>query len=209
MKANNKSKLSLKGFFNKKENIVITAVALVFCAGLVVTEMKAGDIPLHDGDVLVDSRNISAENEELPPDNSGESSGLSSEDTAEEPDGENSGSEAAGSVFSAQRAKLEMERSDLIGKYDDTIKNSTNDTEKKNAVASKEKLTDYMEQEVAVTNIISGKNLPDCLVIITDSTVTVTVDDRDLDQNTAAKICSIIMAETGRSADKIVIQSNY
>ena len=76
-------------------------------------------------------------------------------------------------------------------------------------MASKEKLTDYMEQEVAVTNIISGKNLPDCLVIITDSTVTVTVDERDLDQNTAAKICSIIMTETGRSADKIVIQSNY
>ena len=211
MKTNSKSKSGFKGFFNKKENIVITAVALVFCAGLVVTEMKAGEIPLHDGDVLVDSRNIAKEEEsgEFPPENSEESSGLTEEGNGADEDDESGKSAAGSDVFSAQRAKLEMERSDLIGKYDDTIKNSTNDAEKKNAVASKEKLTDYMEQEVAVTNIISGKNLPDCLVIITDSTVTVTVDERDLDQNTAAKICSIIMAETGRSADKIVIQSNY
>lgn len=51
-------KFNLKEFLNKRENVAIVAVAAVFCAGVVVTEMKAGDIPLHDGDVLVDSRNI-------------------------------------------------------------------------------------------------------------------------------------------------------
>ena len=53
-----KFKLDLKGFFNKKENVAVAALALVFCAGLVITEVKASNIPLHDGDVLVDSRNI-------------------------------------------------------------------------------------------------------------------------------------------------------
>ena len=82
-----------------------------------------------------------------------------------------------GSSFSEKRANLELQRNDLIAKYDDTIKNSTNDAEKKNAVQKKEKLTEYMEQEVAAENKIKAKNLPDCLVIISDSTVTVTVDE--------------------------------
>ena len=52
-----KFKFSIKDFLNKKENLAIMAVAFVFCAGLIVTNMKSGDIPLHDGDVLVDSQN--------------------------------------------------------------------------------------------------------------------------------------------------------
>ena len=66
-----------------------------------------------------------------------------------------------------------------------------------------------MEQEVAAENKIKAKNLPDCLVIISDSTVTVTVDEQNLKQNMVAKICNIVMEETQRTADKIVIQSSY
>ena len=201
-----KFKVDLKGFFNKKENVAIAAVALVFCAGLVVTEMKASDIPLHDGDVLVDSRNIAKveDAEEAP---AGDTA-TEGDETSKE-DGSETEGKADGSTFAEKRAKLELERNDLIAGYDSTIKNSTNDAEKKNAVANKEKLTKYMEQEVAITGIISSKNLPDCLVIITDSTITVTVDEQELTQNTVAKICNIVMEETGRSADKIIIQSNY
>ena len=36
-----KFKLDLKGFFNKKENVAVAALALVFCAGLVVTDRKS------------------------------------------------------------------------------------------------------------------------------------------------------------------------
>ena len=56
-----KVKFDIKGFFNKKENIAIMAVAVVFCAGLVITNVKANNIPLHDGDVLVDSKNVTQE----------------------------------------------------------------------------------------------------------------------------------------------------
>lgn len=202
-----KSKFNIKGFLNKKENVAIVAVAAVFCAGLIVTEMKAGDIPLHDGDVLVDSRNIAQVETEA--DTSDDAAAQESGDTAENTDGGENETAAAEGSFADKKAKLELERNDLIAKYDDTIKNSTNEAEKKNAVAQKEKLTKYMEQEVAVENIIASKNLPESLVIITESTVTVTVDEQDLKQNTVAKICNIVMEETGRTADKIIIQSNY
>lgn len=190
-----KIKFDIKGFFNKKENIAIMAVAVVFCAGLVITNVKANNIPLHDGDVLVDSKNVT---QQEPSDKSDASAG---------DDADQSGSDAGS--FTEKRANLELERNDLIAKYDETIKNSTNDAEKKNAVKQKEKLTGYMEQEVAAENKIKAKNLPDCLVIISDSTVTVTVDEQNLKQNMVAKICNIVMEETQRTADKIVIQSSY
>ena len=204
MKMKKRFKFNLKEFLNKRENVAIVAVAAVFCAGVVVTEMKAGDIPLHDGDVLVDSRNIAQV------ETTGEGEEKAASQTAEEDENTGEAAEKADvSTFAEKRAKLELERGNLIAGYDDTIKNSTNDAEKKNAVSNKEKLTKYMEQEVAIEGIISSKNLPDCLVIITDSTVTVTVDEQDLTQNTVAKICNIVMEETGRGADKIIIQSNY
>lgn len=194
-----KFKFNIKGFFNKKENIAIMAVAVVFCAGLVVTNVKANDIPLHDGDILVDSQNVSQAD---PSEDAGSDAGTND-------DTDQTTSESDGNTFTEKRANLELERNDLIAKYDQTIKNSTNDAEKKNAVKQKEKLTGYMEQEVSVESKIKAKNLPDCLVIITDSSVTVTVDEQNLKQNTVAKICNIIMEETQRTADKIVIQSSY
>ena len=178
-----KFKLDLKGFFNKKENVAVAALALVFCAGLVITEVKASNIPLHDGDVLVDSRNI-AQVEENPNSESGtdNDSEKSEKTAAGDVNGEDGEGDAAakGNTFAEKRAKLDLERNDLIAGYDSTIK-----------------------------NLISSKNLPECLVIITESTITVTVDEQELTQNTVAKICNIVMAETGRGADKIIIQSNY
>lgn len=195
-----RKKLDIKGFLNKKENVAIMAVAVIFCAGLVVTNVKSGTIPLHDGDVLVDSQNV-AQTAEPAAEEAG--------DTAAGAEAQDAEKASGGNPFDEKRAALELERNDLIAKYDDTIKNSSNDAEKKNAVAQKEKLTGYMEKEVAIEGILSTKNLPACLVIMTDSTVTVTVDEQDLKQNTAAKICSLVMEETGRSADKIIIQSSY
>lgn len=200
-----KRKLDIKGFLNKKENVAIMAVAVIFCAGLVVTNVKSGKIPLHDGDVLVDSQNVA---QAVDPESEDGDTGAG-EDTAAKAGDSDDEAASGGSTFAEKRAALELERNDLIAKYDDTIKNSSNDAEKKNAVAQKEKLTGYMEQEVAIEGIISTKNLPECLVIMTDSTVTVTVDEQDLKQNTVAKICNIVMEETGRTADKIIIQSSY
>ncbi|MFR2965459.1 MAG: SpoIIIAH-like family protein [Anaerovoracaceae bacterium] len=66
-----------------------------------------------------------------------------------------------------------------------------------------------METELAIESIIEQKNLPDSFVLITESSISVTVDQQDLDTSTVAKICDIVMRETGESADKIIIQSKY
>ena len=66
-----------------------------------------------------------------------------------------------------------------------------------------------MEKELSIESLIKSKNLPASYVVITEAGVNVTVDKQDLDTNTVAKICDIVMRETGQSADKIVIQSKY
>ena len=80
---------------------------------------------------------------------------------------------------------------------------------KKNASEQKQRIMDYMETELAIESIIESKGLPDSFVLITESSISVTVDQQELDTNTVAKICDIVMRETGKSADKIVIQSKY
>ncbi|MDD6043696.1 MAG: SpoIIIAH-like family protein [Eubacteriaceae bacterium] len=149
-----------------KENVAFFSIALILCLGVAVSKLNSSDIPLHDGDVLVDSASIASEETEA----------------------------SKGEDFAQRRATLELERNEILGKCDEETKS---------------KIIKFMEQEVACENIIETKKLPSCLVIITDSRVNVTVDEENLKQDTVAKICNVIMEETGRNADKIVIQSKY
>ena len=119
-----------------------------------------------------------------------------------------SGSEKEG-TFEERRAALELERNKLISSLDSTISSSDNDAEKKKASSEKERIMNAMETEIAVESLIETKNLPDSFVMITESSVNVTVDKQELDTNTVAKICDIVMRETGKSADRIIIQSMY
>ncbi len=172
----------IKGFLHKKENLALITMAVVLCTGLVLTNAKS-QLPLHDGDVLVDSKAVA--------------------------EGTQTNVEESASTLDQKRANLELERNELIAGFDETIQNSSSDAEKKNAIKQKEQLTKYMEQEIAIEGILDTKNLPDSLVIITESTVNVTVDEQELKQNMVTKICSVVMTETGRTADKIIIQSLY
>ena len=169
----------IKAFLHRKENLALMTMAVVLCTGLALTNVK-GQIPLHDGDVLVDSKAVT-----------------------EEPKAEEE------ATLEQKRANLELERNQLIAAFDETIKNSASEEEKKNAMKQKEQLIKCMEQEIAIEGIIDTKNLPDSLVIITENTVNVTVDEQDLKQNMVTKICNVVMTETGRTADKIIIQSLY
>ena len=107
------------------------------------------------------------------------------------------------------RASLDLDRGKLLASLDSTINNSENENEKKNASAEKTRIMDTMEKELSVESMIKSKGLPESFVIMTDSSVTVTVDKQELDSNTVAKICDIVMRETGKTADKIVVQSKY
>ena len=159
-----KKKFSYKDILYKGKRLGALCLILVFGAGLVVTSQMGNDIPVHDGDVLVDSLAVS----------------------------ENAPKEG---TFEEMRAALDIERNKLLSSLD--------------SEHEKKRITGYMEKELAVESLIKSKNLPSSYVVITEGSVSVTVDKQELDTNTVAKICDIVMRETGRTADKIVIQSKY
>ena len=159
-----KKKFSYKDILYKGKRLGALCLILVFGAGLLVTSQMGNEIPVHDGDVLVDSLAVS-------------------EDADKE------------GTFEEMRAALDLERNKLLSSLD--------------SEQEKKRITGYMEKELSVESLIKSKNLPSSYVVITETCVTVTVDKQELDTNTVAKICDIVMRETGRTADKIVIQSKY
>ena len=159
-----KKKFSYKDILYKGKRLGALCLILVFGAGLLVTSQMGNEIPVHDGDVLVDSLAVS-------------------EDADKE------------GTFEEMRAALDLERNKLLSSMD--------------SEQEKKRITGYMEKELSVESLIKSKNLPSSYVVITESCVTVTVDKQELDTNPVAKICDIVMRETGRTADKIVIQSKY
>ena len=66
-----------------------------------------------------------------------------------------------------------------------------------------------MNLENNIESIIETKGLPDCFVLISETSVNVTVNKQEIAEQEVAKICDIIMRETGREASQIVIQSTY
>jgi uncharacterized membrane protein len=184
-----KKKFSYKDILYKSKRVTTLGLVVVLGLSLIVSSNadNNSEIPVHDGEVLVDSLAVSEENS----DNSQNDESDTSDD------------------FEARRAKLELERNKLIATLDSTINNSTNEGEKNNASEEKQRIMEYMEQELDIESMIISKNLPECFVLITDSSVSVTVDLQEMDNNTVAQICDIVMRETERPASKIVIQSKY
>ena len=178
-----KKKFSYKDIIYKSKSLTVLALILIFGTGVIVTASmeNKNDIPIHDGDVLVDFLAVDEEKK-----------------VQSETDD-----------FEQLRAQNELERNKIIATLDTTINNSTNEAEKKNASEEKRRIIGYMEDEYSIESIIASKNLPESMVIITQNSISVTVDKQELDTNTVAKICDIVMRETGKPADKIVIQSKY
>ena len=176
-----KKSFSYKDIIYKGKRLTALALVVVFGAGVALTSGGSNtEIPVHDGDVLVDSLAVSEE--------------------AQQP---------AEGTFEEMRAALELERNKLISTLDSTINNSKNEAEKNNASKEKQRIMDNMETELAIESLIKSKKLPESYVVITESSVCVTVDKQELDTNTVAKICDIVMRETDKPADKIVVQSKY
>lgn len=191
---------------------IITAVGGIFPSPDSVKSSQ--DIPEHDGDVLVDSINIREETK------AEDKTASKNEKNAEKDSKETKGSEMVTSddvadlknsdtYFEEMRATINMDRNQVISMLTDAETTAKNDAEKENANEQKMKLLQYMEQEQNVENAIKAKGLPECLVLITDSGVNVTVNKQNLNQSDVAKICDVVMRETGKSAPEIVIQSKF
>lgn len=177
---------------------------LVICLGVYTAiggissdKTASEDIPIHDGDVLVDSLNVQDEVE--PSEGSADESELVTSDDVSE-------LENSDAYFQEMRATLDMDRNRIISMLTDAENSASSEAEKEEASAEKMRLLNYMEQEKTIEALIKNKGLPECFVVITDSGVNVTVNSTELDQSTVTKISEIIMRETDRSAGELVIQ---
>jgi len=187
---------------NKRKAVTVSALALCFGAfaaagGLSGDEAVNDDIPLHDGDVLVDSLNV--QEEDSPEGGAVDESALVTSDDVTE-------LENTDTYFQELRATLDMDRNKIISMLTDAESSASTQAEKKEASAEKMALLEYMEQEKTIETLIRNKGLPDSFVVITDQGVNVTVNTEDLDQDTVTKICEIIMRQTDRKASEIVVQ---
>ncbi|WP_130863706.1 SpoIIIAH-like family protein [Bacilliculturomica massiliensis] len=213
--------------YDKKKLFVLTGMlALLLCVSVINNRLsvdeglsasagyadhEAQEMQEHDGEVLVDSINVT----ELP--------GTS------QPGAQNaSGSAVAGvsgsalvtsddveelantdTYFEEVRATINMDRNEILSMLTDVINETPDGAEKNNATEQKLKIIDYMNKEKVIENLIENKGFSDALVLITDSSVNVTVNKQDLAQTDIAKISDIVMRETGKKADQIVIQSKF
>ena len=187
--------MSINKFVNKLKNNKKTAtllVAFVLCIGAYLitgsitgNESVNDDIPLHDGDVLVD--------------NVEDDSSLVASDQAVDENNKDT-------YFEELRANLEMDRNTIISMLTEAEKTAATTEEKKKASDEKIKILGYIETEKNIETLIANKGLPDCFVVISDTSVNITVNTENLNQETVTQICEIVMRQSGRNADEIVVQ---
>ena len=190
-------------FIGKNKKKVAVLAALMVCIGTFIAvrdgspDKEANEyIPLHDGDVLVDSLNVEEEKGEDQSSDSKDSELVTSDDVSENTD----------TYFQELRATLDMDRNQIISMLTEAEESASTKAEKDEASAEKMRLLDYMEKEKTVETLIKNKGIPECFVVITDSGVNVTVNTEKLDQSTVTKICEIVMRQTGVKASEIVVQ---
>ncbi len=165
-----------------------------------------GEIPEHDGDVLVDSIHIQ---EESKPEATKKEKKQKEKETELVTSDDISELKNADAYFQEMRATINMDRNQVISMLTDAETTAKTGAERESASKQKLKLLQYMEQEQNAEHMIQTKGLPECLVLITDSGVNVTVNKQELNQSDVAKICDILMRETGKKAPDIVIQSKF
>lgn len=195
---------------NKKFKIVLAAAVLclgiVGAAGTAIDNLSAEavEIPEHDGDILVDSLNVQTED-----DGETEETDKSEKETELVTSDDISDLEQGDTYFQEMRATINLDRNEMIAMYTDAEATAATDSEKKNATEKKNQLLDNMQKEKDVESAIKAKGLPECFVLITESGANITVNKQELNSTDVAKICDIVMRETGLAASEIIIQSKF
>ena len=195
---------------NRKFKIVLAAAVLclgvVGAAGTAIDNLSAEavEIPEHDGDILVDSLNVQTEDSgetEETDESEKETELVTSDDISDLEQGD--------TYFQEMRATINLDRNEMIAMYTDAEATAATDSEKKNATEKKNQLLDNMQKEKDVESAIKAKGLPECFVMITESGANITVNKQELNSTDVAKICDIVMRETGLAASEIIIQSKF
>ncbi|MFV0516800.1 MAG: SpoIIIAH-like family protein [Aminipila sp.] len=168
------------------------------------TNYEQQEMAEHDGDVLVDSLNIKTMPGGEAAGNNASGSSITSEVVTSDDIAELNN---ADTYFGEIRSTIDSDRNQVISMLTDVMAETDNAVEKENATQQKLKIIGYMEKEKNIESLITAKGLPECLVLLTDNAVNVTVNKEQLDQADVAKICDIVIRETGRPASQIIIQS--
>ena len=202
---------------NKKRHFLIIGLAtLVVGAGLVnnfintkqdldvsanYVNYEEEQLRLHDGEVLVDSIELV----ELP--GSSETATIGEDELVASDNFEELANSDA--YFEEVRATINMDRNEIIAMLTDVIAETKEGPERDQATKQKLKIIDYMNKEKTIETLARNKGIPDALVIMTDQSVNVTLNQKEISKTDIAKITDIVIRETGRSADQIVIQSKF
>lgn len=205
----NKKNMRMISVIKEHKKVVALTAALCICAGVYAatggslmtgdhTKTASDEIPVHDGDVLVDSLNVKEEPEKSPDTRRSESELVTSDDVKE--------LENTDTYFQELRATMDMDRNKVISMLTEAEASAATSQEKEAATKEKMQILKYMDQEQTVEALITNKGLPETFVVLTDNGVTATVNSKELDQEMVTKICDIIMRETGRKATEIVVQ---
>jgi stage III sporulation protein AH len=203
--------------YKKRTFILLGMLVLIICVGVIndkylkerdpletssdYVDYELGQMDERDGQVLVDSINITS----LP----GTSQEASTESAIVITSDDIDELRNTDSYFAEIRATIDMDRNEIISMLTDVIAEADEGPEKNNATQQKLKIIEYMNSEKVIENLIENKGFADALVIMTDTSVNVTVNKQDLTQSDVAKILDIVIRETNRKADQIVIQSKY
>jgi len=156
----------------------------------------------HDGEVLVDSINISAApgtSADANVEASVESAVVITSDDTED-------IKNADAFFAEIRATIDMDRNEILSMLTSVIAESSG-AEKDNATKQKLRIIEYMNTEKVIESLIVNKGFAEAFVIMTDTSVNVTVNKGELTQSDVAKIIDVVMRETGRPANQVVIQN--
>ncbi|MFA5637174.1 MAG: SpoIIIAH-like family protein [Anaerovoracaceae bacterium] len=205
----------------KKTLILLSMLFVVLAIGVINNRLAERDaltasedyvnyeqeqIDEHDGEVLVDSIQLSSvpgtspdENSEAPIEESAVV--ITSDDLTE--------LESADAYFAEIRATMDMDRGEILSMLTTVIAESDAGPEKDNATQQKLRIIEYMNTEKVMENLIVNKGFAEAFVIMTDTSVNVTVNKEDLSQSDVAKIIDVVIRETGRSAEQVVIQHKY
>ncbi len=112
--------------------------------------------------------------------------------------------------FGEAKAAINMDRNKIISMLTEIIENREVDSESRNkATEQKLQIIEYMNQEKIVENLLKNKGFDEVLILITDNSVNITIDKDTLNKSDIAKILDIVMRETGRPFEQIIIQTKH
>jgi stage III sporulation protein AH len=215
------SRFHMNKSVRKKTLILLSMLFVVLAIGVINNRLAEKDaltasedyvnyeqqqIDEHDGEVLVDSIQLAA----VPgtsPDNNNEAPIEESAVVITSDDISELGS--ADAFFAEIRAAMDMDRNEILSMLTSVIEESDPGPEKDNATQQKLKIIEYMNTEKVMENLIVNKGFAEAFVVMTDTSVNVTVNKEELNQSDVAKIIDVVMRETNRPADQIVIQNKY